>query len=64
MMKPPPATTFEVPQAEFLFEFFIVAFDDPAVLGDAHQIGQFRLRRQSGKPILGWFLVGLGPFDK
>ena len=63
-MKPPPATTFEVPQAEFLFELFIVAFDDPAVLGGANQIGKFRFGRQSGKPILGWFLVGLGPFDE
>jgi hypothetical protein len=61
MMKPPPATTFEVPQAEFLFELFIVAFDDPAVLGGANQIGKFRFGRQSGKPILGWFLVVLGP---
>jgi hypothetical protein len=31
MMKAAPAASFEVAQAKFLFQFFVIAFDDPAL---------------------------------
>jgi hypothetical protein len=36
MMETAPASSFKVPEPQFLLEFLIVAFDDPAVLGQAH----------------------------
>jgi hypothetical protein len=36
MMEASPASAFKVAQAEFLFQFFIVSFHDPAMLGDPH----------------------------
>jgi len=38
MMEASPATAFEVAQAEFLFQFLIVSFHNPAMLGDTNQI--------------------------
>lgn len=40
-MKAAPAPTFVVAQAEFLFQLFVIPFDDPAVLGQADQIAKF-----------------------
>jgi hypothetical protein len=33
MMKAAPASAFVVPQSKLLLQFFIVAFDDPTMLG-------------------------------
>ena len=38
MMEASPAPAFEVAQAEFLVEFFIIAFHDPTMLGDSNQV--------------------------
>jgi len=40
MMESSPSTAFEVPQAEFLFQFQIISFDDPALLSHGNQISQ------------------------
>ena len=39
MMKAPPTTAFKMSQAQLLFQFLIVPLDDPALFGQAHQIG-------------------------
>ena len=39
MVKTAPASSFIVAQSEFLLQFFVVALDDPAMLGQSHQIG-------------------------
>jgi hypothetical protein len=38
-------------------------FDDPAMLGHAHQLGQGDVGWQSGEPVLGRFGFAFGPFD-
>ena len=40
VVKAAPAAAFKVAQAEFLFQFLIVAFDDPALFGQRGQIAQ------------------------
>ena len=37
VMKAAPPSSFVMSQAKLLFEFFVVAFDDPAMLGQPHQ---------------------------
>jgi hypothetical protein len=37
VMKSAPAPTFIMAQTQFLLEFLVVAFDDPAVFGHLHQ---------------------------
>jgi hypothetical protein len=37
VVKSPPVAAFIVTQAEFLFEFFIVALNHPAMLADSDQ---------------------------
>ena len=36
MMEASPASAFKVAQAEFLFQFLVISFHDPAMLGDPH----------------------------
>ncbi len=38
VMKAAPAAAFEVAQAEFLFQFLVIAFDDPALFRQSDQI--------------------------
>src|ERR1700685_2059336 len=64
MMKSAPTSSLEMPQTQFLFQFFIVAFDDPAELGEADQVRDFRLHRQGRQPILAGFSFSLRPLDK
>src|ERR1019366_673727 len=64
MMKPAPTSSLEMPQTQFLFQFFIVAFDDPAELGQADQVRDFRFHRQGRQPILGGFGFSLRPLDE
>ena len=48
MMEAAPTASFVVAQAEFLLQFLIVPFDDPAVFGQMHQFNQGDIGRQSG----------------
>jgi hypothetical protein len=41
MVKAALTPSFIVARSEFLFQFLVVPLDDPAVLGQAHQIGEF-----------------------
>jgi hypothetical protein len=47
-MESPPTATFIISQPEFPFEIFLIALDDPAVLGQPNQRGQPGLRGQRG----------------
>ena len=38
MMKSAPAASFKVSQTEFLLQFLVIAFDDPAMFGEIDQI--------------------------
>jgi hypothetical protein len=40
VMKAAPAASFEMAQTKFLFEFLIVAFDNPALFAQSHQLAQ------------------------
>ena len=40
MVKPAPVPAFEMPQAKFLFEFFVVALDAPAEFGNGNELAQ------------------------
>ena len=43
MVKAAPASSFIVTQPEFLLQFFVVALDDSAMLGQSHQLGKLRV---------------------
>ena len=64
VVKPAPASSFVMPQAELLFQLLIIAFDDPALLGQAYQVPKLAIGRQSREPILGRFGVRPRPFDQ
>jgi len=51
VVKAAPAAAFKVAQAEFLLQFLIVAFDDPALFGQRDQIAQLAVFRQIGHPV-------------
>ena len=64
MMKAAPTASFVMAQAEFLFQFLVIAFDDPAMFGQVHQFPQTNVRRQGGQPVLGGFRFPGRPFDQ
>ncbi len=55
MMEPSPVTAFEMTEAQLLFQFLIVAFDDPALFGHLDQSFELGAGRQRRDPILGRF---------
>ena len=64
VVKPAPASAFVMPQAELLFQLLVIAFDDPALLGQAHQVAKLGIGRQSREPILGRFGFCPWPLDQ
>ena len=64
MVKTAPASSFIMTQSEFLLQLFVIAFDDPAMLGQSHQVPQRRVCRESGEPVLGRFRFLAGPLDQ
>src|SRR5271167_1579062 len=64
MMKTAPAAAFEVSQSEFLFQFFIIAFDDPALFGPGDQVAQSAVFRQIRQPVFARFGLAAGPLDE
>src|ERR1700689_882482 len=64
MMEASPAAAFEVAESEFLFELLIVAFYDPTLLGDPHQLFQLDLDGQVRQPVFGWLGRAFGPLDQ
>ena len=64
MMKPAPVATFIMTQAELLFQFLVVAFDDPAVFGAMHEFFQTGIVSEIGKPVFGGLGCAAGPLDQ
>ena len=64
MMKAAPTASFVVAQAEFLLQFLVIPFDDPAMFGQLHQFLQGSIGRQGGQPVFGGFGFPLRPFDQ
>jgi hypothetical protein len=64
MMKAAPLAPLIIREPDFLFEFFVVAFDPPAQFGEMNQFLQRRPGRQRREPILGRRALALGPFDE
>ena len=42
MMIPAPTPALEMPQPQFLLQLLVIAFDDPALLGQQDQVLDFR----------------------
>src|SRR4051794_4474838 len=64
MMEAAPATALVVAEADLLFEFLVIALDQPARLGGVDQVLQRGARRQGGQPVLAWLLGARGPLDQ
>ena len=63
-MKSAPAASFKVSQTEFLLQFLVIAFDDPAMFGEIDQITERRVNRERGEPVFRGFLLLRRPFDE
>ncbi len=63
MMKAPPAAPFKVAQTQFLFQFLIIALDNPALFAERGQIAQPGVFHQIGQPILSGFGFVTWPLD-
>src|SRR5580704_7924303 len=59
-----PVATLKVPQPQFLLQFLVVPFDDPAVFGHFDQGLEAGFRRQRRYPVLRRFGVPARPFDQ
>src|SRR5580658_4615342 len=64
VMESAPVTAFKVSQPQFLFQFLIVPFDDPAVFGHFDQSLEAGVRRQRRYPVLRRFGAPSRPFDQ
>src|SRR5271170_50484 len=64
VVKAAPAAPFEVPQAEFLFQFLVIAFDDPALFGQSGQISQADVGGQVREPVFARFSLVARPLDQ
>ena len=64
MVESPPASALKMTQADFLFEFLVVAFNAPPQLGRIYQLCKGNGRIKVGKPIFCGFRFSLGPLDQ
>src|SRR5882757_4516800 len=64
MMEATPASPFEVPEPDLLFEFQIVAFDTPAHLGQVDEFAEGDVGWQRRQPILGRLGLAGRPLDQ
>ena len=63
-MEAAPASPFEMGEAEFAFEFFVVALDAPAQFGRVDENVDGRVFRHGRKPVFRRLFFALGPFDE
>src|ERR1700735_4520268 len=63
-MEAAPASPLEMGEAEFTFEFLIVALDAPAQFGGVDENIDRRVFRQGRKPVFRRRLFALRPFDE
>ena len=64
MMEAAPAASFEVAQPQFLFQFLIIAFDDPALFCQPDQSVQADAFGQIGHPVFSGFGFAARPLDQ
>ena len=64
MVEPSPVAALEVPEPEFLLEFFIVPFDNPPMFGDLDESFERGVGRQCREPVLSGFLLAWRPLDQ
>ena len=64
MVEAAPAASFEVAQPEFLFQFLVIAFDDPALFCLSDKIAQPDGFGQIGQPVFARFSFAAGPLDR
>jgi hypothetical protein len=63
-VKAEPSASFEMPEADLLLEFLIVALDASAQLGGVDQIAKRNAFRQGPEPIFCGFFLALWPLDQ
>ena len=63
-MEAPPTAALIMPEANFLFEVFIIALDAPAHLGEIDKAAEQHVRVDGCEPVLGRCVLALGPFDE
>src|SRR5262245_19390217 len=63
VMKPSPLAPFVMPQAYLLFEFFVIALNPPAQLGEVDQLLKRNRRRQGREPVFGRCALACRPFE-
>jgi len=64
MMKAAPASSLEVPQAEFLLELLIIALNAPAQFCKSHEFLDRRVSRQRAEEVFGRLQLFSGPLDE
>src|SRR3954470_1971362 len=64
MMEAAPASPFVMAQPKFLFQFLIVALDNPPLFSDSNQILELCFCRQRRKPVFRRLVFSFRPFDK
>src|SRR5438132_739761 len=64
MMESAPASAFVVAQPKFLFQFLIVALDNPPLFSDSNQIPELCFCWQRRKPVFRRLVFSFRPFDK
>ena len=64
MVEATPSTSFKVAQTQFLFQFLIIALDDPALFAERDQMVQRNAFRQARHPVFARFGFPAGPFDQ
>src|SRR5438046_10601807 len=63
VVKPAPATPFEMVEAHLVLELLVIPFDAPAQQRELHQIAAYGRRRQRRQPMLRGRVLGTRPFD-
>ena len=63
-MEAAPASSFEMSQAEFAFQFLVVAFDAPAQFGRVDEDFDGRVFGQGRKSLFCRLFFTFGPFDE
>src|SRR5262249_60154419 len=64
VMETAPAAALEMIEAQFLFEFLIIALNAPAQRGGAHEVGEGCCPWQRRQPMLGGVGRGARPLDE
>ena len=64
MVKPAPASPLKMTQSQFLFQFLVIAFNDPAVFSKVHKVSQRQVCGKSREPVFCGLTFTFRPFDQ